>query len=128
MNRLTVWGCAALCAAAAGSAAWAADAPKTEDPEKALEGHYIGKLLAQDGSVSDAEMSFDQYKCFIISVKRDGGFEMGFYALKDGRLTLSDTQRRPYRWFRVGNDGRLIMLASDGKPVDGKDCCELLKD
>ncbi len=119
--RLKALLAAAMLAAAAQGAALAAD------PADLL-GHYAGTMLTREGVKSDAELTLDRYKCFVLSVKKDqGGLETGFYDVKDDLIILMKKDRTPYRWFFVTPGERLEERGAEGSalqnPPDG--CCLL---
>ena len=102
---------------------------KAEKPKAPYVGHYSGKLYSQGGEVVDAELSLDNYKCFVLSVMKDQGLETGFVEMKGKKIILKHTDGKAYRVFTMVEDGKLVLKSVDGKDVKQTDaCCTLVRD
>ncbi len=101
------------------------DVPKSE-PMAQLEGHYQGTLLSIDGKTkTEAELTIDSYRCFVISAKSDHGMETGFVEKKGNKLFFARPEGKAYRVFTIGKDG-LEQTEMNGKPAP-KGCCVMTK-
>ena len=111
------------------NAAAAADQAKAEKPKAPYVGHYSGKLYDHTGKVGKAEVSFDNFKCFVVSIVGDQGLETGFVEAKGKELHLKHTDGKVYRIFTIVDEGTIELTSVDGKPVtQTKDCCRLSRD
>lgn len=121
---------AAVLAAAPALAAGPADSesvavPKSE-PMAGLEGHYQGTLLSIDGKTkTEAELTIDPYRCFVISAKSDHGMETGFVEKKGDELHFTHPDGKAYRIFKIA-DGAIEMTEMNGKPAP-EGCCVMKK-
>ena len=106
----------------------AAATAQAEKPQAPYVGHYIGKLYDHTGKVAKAEVSFDNFKCFVVSVVGDQGLETGFVEAKGNDIILKHTNGKAYRVFTIVEDGKIRLKSVDGKAVKAsKDCCELIR-
>ena len=106
------------------------DAYRAKAVDSPVVGQYVGTVISEKGEASEAEMTLDHYKCFVLRVKKDTTrMELGRYEVRGDTLVLKTNEGKAYRWFSTKTPDRLELLGAEGKPLEKKPegCCTLIK-
>ncbi|BBF23272.1 hypothetical protein [Sutterella megalosphaeroides] len=106
------------------------DAYRAKAVDSPVVGQYVGTLISEKGEASEAEMTLDHYKCFVLRVKKDTTrMELGRYEVQGDTVVLKTNEGKAYRWFSTKTPDRLELLGDEGKPLEKKPegCCTLIK-